>query len=270
MTAEQLQDALNQLPDDLISATDTLRVNSQPRPLVWKRLLPIAACFLLVLGALYVTLPALSRKSAPSDSASQNAYSVLDEAKPEMEMAGAVETATPGEAAGEPEAPAEMAPEAEGTGRCEESGAPLAPDMEENADATASDETAVTCHSYCIGSMEPDETRITVISTAAEWDRYLMTNPRLTEEGGFENRYEAAYFENNQLIVVVTTAASSSVRYELDTIRKTGTGTWELTGTRHTPEWFTDDMTQQCILVELPRMVEPEDTVTLNLEAVFG
>ena len=67
---------------------------------------------------------------------------------------------------------------------------------------------------------------------------------------------------------MVTTAASSSVRYEVVEIVKTGTGTWDLTITRFEPEWFTDDMTQQLILIELPRTVEPEDKITLTLETV--
>ena len=90
----------------------------------------------------------------------------------------------------------------------------------------------------------------------------LLLDP-LTEEGGFENGYEEAYFNKNQLIAVMTTAASSSVRYEATSITKTDIGTWELTITRYSPEWFTDDMEQQLILVELPRTVEPEDTVIL-------
>ena len=61
----------------------------------------------------------------------------------------------------------------------------------------------------------------------------------------------------------MTTAASSTVRYEATSITKTGIGTWELTITRYSPEWFTDDMEQQLLLVELPRTVEPEDTVIL-------
>ena len=69
---------------------------------------------------------------------------------------------------------------------------------------------------------------------------------------------------------MVITAASSSVSYEADAIRRTDTGIWELTLIRYSPEWFTDDMTQQLLIVELPRMVEPEDTVTLKFTTVNG
>ena len=264
MTAEQLHDALNSLPDDLLEATDALRQKERKQPILWKRLVPIAACFVLVLTVLYVAVPYLSRKAAPQES-----QMVSDEAMSEMEMAPA-ETCAPGEAAGEPEAPAQMAPEADGNRTFDEFGAPLAPDMEEVSGNSATAETPVVCYSYCIGAEEPDETKITVISTAGEWERYLAANPRLTEEGGFENRYGEEYFEKNQLIAVVTTAASSSVSYEADAIRRTGTGIWELTVIRYSPEWFTDDMTQQLLIVELPRMVEPEDTVTLIFTTVNG
>ena len=121
----------------------------------------------------------------------------------------------------------------------------------------------VASYTYCIGAEEPDKTQITLISSWKEWKAFLDATPRLTEEGGFENDYQEAYFEEKQLIAVMTTAASSTVRYEATSITKTGIGTWELTITRYSPEWFTDDMEQQLLLVELPRTVEPEDTVVL-------
>ena len=167
MTAEQLHDALNALPDDLLEATDALRQKTRKQPILWKRLVPVAACFVLLLTVLYVAAPYLNRKAAPQES-----QMVSDEAMSEMEMAPA-ETRAPGEAAGEPEAPAEAAPKEETDRKCEEIGTPLAPDAEEESHNSASAETPVTCYAYCIGAEEPDDTRITVISTAGEWERYL-------------------------------------------------------------------------------------------------
>ncbi len=66
MSAEKIQDTLNLLPDDLLLETDALRQQKQKKPLVLKRLLPIAACFVLVVGALLVTMPLLDRKSTES------------------------------------------------------------------------------------------------------------------------------------------------------------------------------------------------------------
>lgn len=255
MNAEAIHDALNQLPDDLIAAADALRKTEKPRIILWKRLVPIAACFALVLGALYIAVPLLSPKGSMEFLMEMQSDSMV-----ENEMAGALP-----ETGAEPEAPAEAAPKEEPGAEVENDGAPLAPEMEEQATVSGASGIPVTGYGYCIGSEEPDETRITLISTWTEWEAFLTDTPRLTEEGGFENGYEEAYFDENQLIAVVTTAASSSVRYEVDTIVKTGIGTWELAITRYDPEWFTDDMTQQCILVELPRMVEPEDRVVLNL-----
>lgn len=258
MNPEKLHDALNQLPDDLIAAADALRQRKKT-PLVWKRLVPVAACFVLVLGALYAALPLLHPKGAAENAAPME---MMQDSMSQMELAGVPETAAPAEspAAGTPREEPEAAPEMDG--------APLAPDAEEAVENSTSAVIEVTCRTYCIGSEEPDETKVTVISTLGEWERYLADNPRLTEEGGFEYTYDEAYFEDNQLLAVVTTAASSSVRYEIDGITRTGIGTWELRGIRVSPEWFTDDMTQQCILVELPRMVEPEDMVTVNLTTV--
>ena len=266
MSAEKLHDALNQLPDDLIAATDALRQRKK-QPAQWRRLVPIAACFALILGALSVVLPVLAPKGS-QDAAPEAGMQLYDDAF--SEMIAEPESAAPAEPA--PETPMEQPPFTadESDEITENSGAPLAPEEEERAEVTGATPVPVTGYSYCIGAEEPDETAITVISTAEEWQRYLADNPRLTEEGGFENSYEEAYFEENQLIVLVTTAGSSSVRYEPHSILKTGSGTWELTVKRYSPEWFTDDMTQQCILVELPRMVEPEDTVTLNFIAANG
>ncbi len=262
MNAEKLHDALNQLPDDLIAATDALRQKSKA-PLLWKRLVPIAACFVLVLGALYITLPLLTPKGT-MDAAPEAAapMEMLQDAMSENQIAGLPETGA------EPESPAEAVPREEPGAEAQNDGAPLAPEMEEAATSTGAFGIPVTGYGYCIGSEEPDETQITIISTWKEWNTFLEEMPRLTGEGGFENSYEESYFEEKQLIAVMTTAASSSVRYEVDSIVKTGTGTWELTGTRYTPEEFTDDREQQLILVELSRMVEPEDVITLNLETV--
>ncbi len=66
MSAEKIQDALNLLPDDLLLETDALRQQKQKKPLVLKRLLPVAACFVLVVGTLLITAPWLNRKSAES------------------------------------------------------------------------------------------------------------------------------------------------------------------------------------------------------------
>lgn len=257
MSAQRLHDTLNQLPDDLIAATDDLRQRKK-QPILRKRLVPLAACFALVLGALLVAMPLSGRKNAAPEAqmSHDEAYS---------EMAGVPETAVPGAEAEAPEAPMEQPPMADESGiMTGNGGAPLAPE-EETDKSSAITETPVTVYGYFVGSEEPDETRITLISTWNQWEDYLAQMPRLTDAEDFENRYSQDYFEKNQLITVLTTAASSSVRYDIRTIRKTGSGSWELMGTRYRPELFTDDMEQQLLIVELPRMVEPEDAVTLNL-----
>ena len=252
MNAEKLHDALNQLPDDLIAAADTLRMKEKT-PILWKQLVPMAACFALVLGALYVMLPVLAPRGTMNAAPEAAAPMEMQDSMSQMQLAGVPETGA------EPESPAEA----------ENDGVPLAPEAEEEATAaTGVFGIPVTGYSYCIGAEEPDETQITILSTWTEWNAFLENTPRLTEEGGFENHYEEAYFEEKQLIAVMTTAASSSVRYEVQSILKTGTGTWELTVTQYIPEWFTDDMTQQLLLIELPRTVEPEDTITLNLKII--
>ena len=263
MNAEKLHDALNQLPDDLIAAADALRQRKK-KSIPFKRLVPIAACFALVLGALYVALPLLTPKGGQSAAPEAEApMEMMQDAMSQMEIAGGFP-----ENGAASEAPAEEAPRMDPEAKHENDGAPLAPDTEEATTTTGAFGIPVTGYSYCIGSEEPEETEITIISTWKEWNAFLAETPRLTEEGGFENNYSEGYFDEKQLIAVMTTAASSSIRYEVESMVKTGTGTWILTIIRYNPEWFTDDMTQQLILIELPRTVEPEDTITLNLEII--
>ena len=50
MTAEKLHDALNLLPSDLLAATDQLRTAPRAKIIPWKRLIPAAACFVLLMG----------------------------------------------------------------------------------------------------------------------------------------------------------------------------------------------------------------------------
>ena len=255
MNPENIHDALNLLPDDLIAEADALRQNPG-KTIPWKRLIPMAACFALVLGAMYVVLPNMATKDAAPEAAAP--MEMLQDAMEENSMVGIPETipAT--------EAPAEGASREDPEAAPDNDGAPLAPEQEEaTVEVSGTPLIPVASYTYCIGSEEPDETQITLISTWKEWNAFLEATPRLTEEGGFENGYEEAYFDKKQLIAVMTTAASSTVRYEATSITKTDIGTWELTITRYSPEWFTDDMEQQLILVEVPRTVEPEDTVIL-------
>lgn len=51
MTVHELHDALNLLPSDLITAADRWRTAPNPKRIPWKRILPMAACLVLLLGA---------------------------------------------------------------------------------------------------------------------------------------------------------------------------------------------------------------------------
>ena len=236
MNAEQLLDALCQLPDDLISQVDALRVPKK-KTIPRKWLLPIAASLALVIGTVSVALPLLQRKGVSMDSALS-----VQEAAP-REPASAMQ-----------EAPAEANPE--------NAGAPLAPETDE-AGETEIQVISVTAHTFLYYGAEPNGTGVEIISSLSELERCSLRPEDLWAEA-----YDEAFFEENQLILLLTDAASSSVRYDIRGIRNTAPGCWELTGTRLVPEWCTEDMTHQLILVELPRMVEPEDVVILNLTSV--
>lgn len=51
MTVHDLHDALNLLPSDLITAADRVRTGSKTAVIPWKRLLPAAACLVLLIGS---------------------------------------------------------------------------------------------------------------------------------------------------------------------------------------------------------------------------
>ena len=55
MNAERIMDALNLLDDELIGEVDALRSRKAPKkPTPWRKLLPVAACFGLVLSVLLI------------------------------------------------------------------------------------------------------------------------------------------------------------------------------------------------------------------------
>ena len=55
MNAERIMDALNLLDDELIGEVDALRNRKAPKkPTPWRKLLPVAACFGLVLSAVLI------------------------------------------------------------------------------------------------------------------------------------------------------------------------------------------------------------------------
>ena len=57
MTTEKLQDAIGQLPADLIAATDRLRTASGTKVIQWKRWIAMAACLVLLLGCGVILRP---------------------------------------------------------------------------------------------------------------------------------------------------------------------------------------------------------------------
>ena len=74
MTAEKLHDALSLLPADLITETDKLRTNPRPKVIAWKRVLPMAACFALLLSCgVFWSMRQSGGKSAPMEMMMQEA-----------------------------------------------------------------------------------------------------------------------------------------------------------------------------------------------------
>lgn len=244
MNPEQLHDALNQLPDDLLAETDRLR-QPNPKAIPWKKILPMAACLALVAGALAISMPLLQRKGVMADNAES-----IQEAAPQA-PASVMETV----AASASEAPEEAVPE--------NIGAPLAPEAVQEEPGHGARDIPVAAYTFWYTG-EPGESQVEIISSLAQ-----LENSGLLTDDVDVSAYDEAWFNENQLIFFLTDAASSSIRYDIQRIRETAPGCWTLTGSRLVPHWQTEDMTHQLILVELPRMVEPEDTVLLELTLVI-
>lgn len=98
MTAENLHDALNLLPADLIRATDQLRTAPKPKVIPWRRWVSLAAVLALVVGTTFVfrktILPGMG---GASDAAAQAPAAMAPEMK-EYDMEAAAEEAAPQEA----------------------------------------------------------------------------------------------------------------------------------------------------------------------------
>jgi len=100
MTAEKLHDALSLLPADLITETDKLRTNPRPKVIAWKRVLPMAACFALLLSCgVFWSMHQSGGKSAPMEMMMQEAAAEAPAAAAPTQPPAAADTA--------PDAPAE-------------------------------------------------------------------------------------------------------------------------------------------------------------------
>ena len=239
MNAELFLDALALMPDDLIAEVDARRQSAKkPIPFTksvpFKRLAPLAACLALVLMAATMVLPMLNRQNVEP-----------------AETIHSIHNSPPAVAAkpGQPEAQ-------------EATGAPLAPNTV-SKDGQEIREIPVTARTFSMGDNVPAGILMEIISS-----RTLLESSLLFPEDADMESYDEAWFRENQLLLLLTDPASSSIRYDVRAIRQLDTGSWELTGNRIVPQWQTEDMSHQLILVELPRMVEPEDTVALNLTPV--
>jgi hypothetical protein len=89
MNAEKIMDALNLLDDDLIGEVDALRNKKAPKkPTPWRKILPVAACFGLVLTAVLVW----SRlDTTPDGAVSENAQVEMMGSVPENDVEGTIE-----------------------------------------------------------------------------------------------------------------------------------------------------------------------------------
>ena len=98
MTPEQLQDAMNLLPGDLIRSADTLRCRQKTTISFRKRILPLAACVALVLGCSLVVFGRLQKTTegiakstaqAPAAAAPVAPESAMEEMGPAADLAPA-------------------------------------------------------------------------------------------------------------------------------------------------------------------------------------
>ncbi len=104
MRASDIHDALTLLPSDLVLATDRLRTGSKPGVVLWKRLVPVAACLVVLLSAGLVYSSVTG--GIKSESAAEAPAAAAPMAPAQMESA--LDTAVPQDApAADQEIPAE-------------------------------------------------------------------------------------------------------------------------------------------------------------------
>ena len=88
MTVQDLHDALNLLPSDLVAATDKLRTGPKPKVIQWRRWVSLAAVLALVVGtSLVFQQKIMPSKSASSECAAEAPAAMAPE--PESGMTGA-------------------------------------------------------------------------------------------------------------------------------------------------------------------------------------
>ncbi len=81
MNAELLHDALNYLPNDLITAADQVRSQPRRRVVPWRRYASLAACLILVLcGTLLFRDTTLLKDTVTTESAAMNQYAGIGQA----------------------------------------------------------------------------------------------------------------------------------------------------------------------------------------------
>ena len=148
MTVHDLHDALNLLPSDLITAADRVRTGSKTKVVYWKRMIPVAACFALLIGLGLVlrgedmlghmmkteTAPEAPAAMAPVP---ESQKVIADAAAPELPADIAV-----------PESPAEEKPAAKAPTEAPKEAGGSANSAAMGADETATEEELYISHSH--------------------------------------------------------------------------------------------------------------------------
>ena len=177
MTVEKLHDALNLLPPDLITATDRLRAEPRSKTVPWKRILPMAACFALLMGiGIFWAGKMLPEHIVMQAAAPESQKLAADEAAPEAPADEPMQAA-PAEDAAAPQLPSDVGAEEIPYGEASGSVSSMEEELfvdHSHSFAEESDRT-VNSHAYC-GNMEVTVTIDTTAYSLTGSDAVMLTD----------------------------------------------------------------------------------------------
>ncbi|MBQ8401281.1 MAG: hypothetical protein IJX14_05050 [Clostridia bacterium] len=267
MNGETLHDALCRIDDDLIEAVAVLRERGPAgQRIPWMRWTSLAACFCILAGGILVW----SRMYGGYTGRMETAASAET-------MAGVTTEAAPEEGIDEGVYGTEgmqenmAVPETESIEEGITEGAPRFPEtvlqefVPENVQYIRTD-------GYCEDAVYP---AVTLIRTRDELDTYYEANRDLYDLAAVETvyadtsigfadameRYDTAYFTENDLLLVLVEEDSGSIRHTAGALTETEEG-WAVDIIAIEPERCTDDTAQWHILIEVEKdLIAPDDAI---------
>jgi len=236
MNPEKLHDAIGHLDDDLVEKADAIRNRKKHSP--WRRWVAAAACLCILTAGLLVWERWVPVGPDGAGGPGSGETDGMDGAALTTELITSGQIFTPAT----------------------------------NADGSADMYFYQAMYIRTNGGQEDlQDPRVTMIRSRQELESYYEANKTLydlerreevysdTSIGFLDacDRYDDAYFAQNELVLILLEEGSGSVRHQVTAVTKEET--WQITVKRLVPEIGTCDMAQWHIFVELPGVTDPAE-----------